>query len=107
MNIDFRDGRVHATNIHEISKSIQNLANEIENTAKDIKKESPENQKWLTDIIGEFNTQLRMWIDRHTDELETIESEIQGTESKKSSEKAVLELVHIRLVNQRQSFEKV
>lgn len=107
MNIDFRDGRVHTTNIHEISKSIQNLAHEIENTAKNIEKESPENQKWLTGIISEFNRELRMWIDRHTDELETIESEIQSTTSEKSSEKAVLELACARLDMHRKVFEKI
>jgi len=107
MNIDFRDGRVHNSNIHEISKSIRNLANEIEDTAKSIEKESPENQEWLTDIIVEFNTQLRMWIDRHTDELETIEDTIRNTGSEKSSEKAVLELAYTRLDMHRKVFEKI
>jgi len=107
MNIDFRDGRVHTTNIYEISKSIQNLTIEIEDTAKNILKESPENQKWFTDIIIEFNTQLRIWIDRHTDELETIEGEIRGTKNDKNSEKAVLELTYTRLEMHRKVFEKI
>lgn len=107
MNIDFRDGRVHTTNIHEISKSIQNLANKIEITARDIEKESPENQKWFTNLITDFNRELRLWIDRHTDELEAIATEIQATTSEKSSEKAVLELAYTKLDIHRKVFEKI
>jgi hypothetical protein len=107
MNIDFRDGRAHAVNIHDISQSILNLANEIENTAKHINQESPDNQKWLTDIILEFNTQLRLWIDRHTDELETIEDTIRNTGSEKPSEKSILELTHTRLESHRHILEKI
>lgn len=107
MNIDFRDWKIHNTNIHEISRSIQNLANEIDDTAKGIIHESVHNQEWLTGIINEFNIQLRIWIDRHTDELETIESEIYSTTSEKNSEKAVLELAYTRLDIHRKVFEKI
>lgn len=107
MNIDFTDGNISATNITNISTSIQNLADELEKTGKDIKKESIENQKWLLGIIEEFNTQLRIWIDRHTDELESLESEISLQNSEKPSEKAVLELVHTRLENHRIALEKI
>jgi gas vesicle protein len=107
MNLDFRDGSIYAINIYAISHSIQNLTNEIEDMAKNIHKASPENQKWLTDIINEFNTQLRIWIDRHTDELETIEAEIRSTDSNTSSEKAVLELTYKRLDAHRRVFERI
>ena len=107
MNIDFRDKKIHATNISEISKSIQNLTHEIEALGKEISKGTPENQQWLLGIIEEFNTHLRMWIDRHTDELESIESMIKNQETEKPSEKSVLELAYTRLENHRIQIEKI
>ena len=107
MNIDLHDSEIHASNISDISKSIQNLTHEIEDVARHITKESSENQKWLIGIINEFNTHLRMWIDRHTDELESIESMIKNQETEKPSEKSVLELAYTRLENHRIQIEKI
>lgn len=107
MNIDFQNERVWAKNISEISKSIIIFSNEITAIGKNILNESTENQKWLIEIIQEFNSNLHLWIDRHANELAVLESSISWLKSSNTWGRYVLELTEKRLENQIKHLQKI
>lgn len=107
MNIDFRDQWIWARNLSDISKSIQNFSSEVDILSKHIRKENPENQKWLVEILQEFNTNLHIWIDRHAIELIELETSISEFKKTHNSEKYILELTEKRLENHIKILQKI
>ncbi len=107
MNMDFRDTNIWAINIGNITESIRHFADEVNKLQTIALKQNPENQKWLTDLIQEFTTNLHLWIERHASELQILDSTIQTMETTHIWEQSALELASKRLESHIQLLEKI
>lgn len=106
MNVDYRDQKMTPQNIVNIAQSLQNLTDDIETSSRHIQKQSAENQRWLVDLIQELDQNLKLWIDRHTDEIDLYIQDIEKN-TPRTSEKWVFGLVIARLENQKQILRKI
>ncbi len=77
MNIDYGSTEIGIENIRNLSRSILNFSEEISKMAKQVTKENEEEKKWLTEMIIEFSSNLKLWMNRHIDELAITENLMQ------------------------------
>ncbi len=106
INTDYSHDKLHAKSIRDISISITNLTDKIEQISKNREMKIHRNGEWIFNLMSEYRKNIQLWIHYHTTKLSSQSEVMEKMESTENSI-APVQLAKQRIDHQIHLYSKI